>query len=99
MIVIAGTVKIQPEARAAAAQAAAEMARATRAEAGCNAYCFAVDVEDPDTICIFEQWEGDEALARHFTTPHMAVFQKQLAGVLAGPPVITRYVVASSGPL
>ena len=40
MLVIAGIVKVKPETRAEAIQAAVKMARATRQEAGCISYGF-----------------------------------------------------------
>lgn len=93
MIVVAGTVRIRPETRAAAVAAARTMAAATRLEPGCVAYRFAFDLDDPDCVHLFEEWTTAEALASHFATPHMAAFQAQLGGLIAAPPAIRRYVV------
>ena len=59
---------------------ATEMLRETRREAGCLAYAFASDLDDPNTVRIIERWESEDALAKHFTTPHMAKFNSALSG-------------------
>lgn len=95
MLIVAGRVKVKPETRADAARAAVAMARATRAEEGCRAYGFHADLEDPDTFLIFEVWESEEALTRHFQTPHMAEFNALIPRYVAAPPSIDRYEISS----
>ena len=95
MLVIAGTVKIKPETRAEAVQAAQKMAEASQAEAGCRSYGFYADLNDPNMFLIFERWESEAALMTHFQTPHMAEFNAAIPRFLAGPPSITRYDVAA----
>ena len=92
MIVIAGTVRIRPEAREDAIRAAATMAQATRREPGCNRYHFAFDVEDPNLVHIIEEWASAEALAAHFQSAHMAAFQQAMPGVVAV--VVASHVIA-----
>ena len=96
MILVAGTVKIHLEKREEATRAARAMAEATRKEPGCLSYRFYADIEAPDTFFLFEEWETEEALARHFATPHMAEFQAQLPGLLAGPLAFKRYVATAA---
>ena len=95
MIVIAGQVAVRPERRDEAVRAALAMAEATRRENGCISYRFSSDLADPNTILIFEEWENEEALGRHFETPHMGVFRAALPQLLAGSPTVKRYVVQS----
>ena len=95
MIVIAGSVTIRPDRREEAVRAALAMARATQAEAGCVAYRFAADLVDPNTFLIFEEWESEDALARHFESAHMRVFREQIPALVGGPPSIQRYTVAA----
>jgi len=96
MIVIAGSVAARPERREEVIRVARTMAAATRAEAGCVTYRFSADLDDPNTLLIFEEWESEEALARHFQSPHMAAFRQALPGLLAGVPALKRYGVASA---
>ena len=99
MIVVAGTVAIKPGKRADALRVAQTMARATEAEAGCVRYRFFADLEDPLIFFLFEEWESDDALARHFHTPHMKAFQQELPALLAGRLDIRRYAVSASAPM
>src|SRR5262245_29572547 len=99
MIVVAGTVRIRPEAREAAAEAALAMIAATRREPGCRAYRFASDLADPTLIHVHEEWDSAEALERHFATPHMAEFRQKLPGLVAGPGSFMRYEIASATPM
>ena len=91
MIIVSGSVRIRPEARDEATQAARTMVEATRAEAGCRTYRFSVDMADPTLVYLYEEWESAEALERHFATPHMGAFQQALPALLAGPVSIDRY--------
>jgi len=94
MLVIAGIIKVKPESRAEAVRAAVKMATATHAEPGCTTYRFSADLEDPNTIYIFEEWESDEALMQHFQSPHMAEFNAAIPRFLAAPPSIDRFDVS-----
>ena len=96
MIVIAGSVRIKPDARERAAQAAGAMAEATRAEPGCRAYRFSSDLNDPTLVYIYEEWDSPESLEPHFETAHMSEFRTVLPGLVAGPVSITRYDVSSA---
>lgn len=99
MIVIAGTARVQSEHREQAHAAARTMAAASRAEPGCRQYRFSVDLDDPDVVHVFEEWDSAEALEVHFATPHMAEFQTALGATLDGSPEITRFEVTVAGPL
>ena len=46
--------------------------KATRAEAGCAAYAYSVDVADPNLLHVAEEWSSDEAIDAHMQSPHMA---------------------------
>ena len=94
MIVIAGSVVIRPEQREEATRAALAMACATQGEPGCVAYRFSADLADPNTFLVFEEWESEDALARHFQSEHMRVFRERIPALVAGPPRIQRYTVA-----
>ena len=99
MIVIAGTVRVNPDRRDDALAAARAMATATRREPGCAAYRFAVDIDDQNVVHLFEEWTDADALKAHFETPHMATFRNAIAGVLAAPPEFRRYEVSAAGAL
>ena len=62
---------MQPGRREDALRIAQAMVRATSAEEGCRHYRFYADVDDPESFFLFEEWESDAALARHFESEHM----------------------------
>ena len=93
MIVVSGVIRVAPASAAAAREAAQEVARATRAEAGCLSYAFYADLEQEGTFRVFEEWESDAALAAHFKTAHMAAFREKLAGLEFISREVSRYVV------
>ena len=99
MLVIAGRIRLDPAKRAEAHAAAREVMRETRREPGCISYTFSADVEDEGVFHVFEEWESAEALAAHFRAPHMARFQKAVAGLGVKEAKLQRYEVASVGPL
>ena len=99
MLVIAGTISIDPEKREPAVAAAVEMMRETLEEPGCISYVFSADLTQPGGFRIFEEWESQEALDLHFKTPHMAKFQGVIGGLGLRDMKVQRYEIASVGPL
>jgi quinol monooxygenase YgiN len=98
-LVISVTVQFDPAKRDEAFAAAIEMMRATRAEPGCIAYNFSADLEDPSRVHVFERWASQDALDVHFTSPHMATFQKKLGGLGVRGMDAQKYEIAKVGPL
>jgi quinol monooxygenase YgiN len=52
--------------------------RATRAEPGCAAYAYSVDVTDPNLLHVAEEWSSEEAIDAHMQSPHMAALSAAL---------------------
>ncbi|MCE2485374.1 MAG: antibiotic biosynthesis monooxygenase [Desulfurellaceae bacterium] len=99
MLVVSGTIPIKAESRDEAVQLALDMAKATQAEDGCLFYQFYADLADPNLIRVFEEWESEEALARHMQTDHMATFIKAIPRLVAGPVEAKKYTVSAADPL
>jgi quinol monooxygenase YgiN len=67
MIIIAGTISIPAERRAACLAASTALQQATRTdEPGCIAYVFSADPIDDTAIVVYERWSDAEALEAHF---------------------------------
>jgi len=67
MIIIAGTITIDPAARDACLAATVPLQQATRAdEPGCSAYVFGTDACEPGAISVFERWDDAASLEAHF---------------------------------
>jgi len=99
MIVIQGTIVINPAKREVAIEAANTMRAATIAEDGCLAYRFGFTTDDPNVLMVAEQWESEEKLMAHAKSPHMAAFGAAIGDVIGGPADVLRFEVSSSGPL
>lgn len=69
MIVVEGTFRVPDIAAALPSMMA--MIVASRAEAGCIAYSYAMDILDPTLVHVSERWETREALAAHLETEHI----------------------------
>lgn len=82
MIIVEGWVRLDGRDIDALSGAATEMMRVTRAaEPGCLEYAFAMDLAEPGLLRVVERWVDEAALAAHFSTPHMAAFNKALGAV------------------
>jgi quinol monooxygenase YgiN len=99
MLVIAGTIAIDPTKREVAIAAAKEMMTATRREPGCRAYTFSLDLDDPGRVHLFEHWDSQTALDAHFQTPHMARFNAAVEGLGVREASLQKYEVSTVGPL
>ncbi|HEY0628109.1 MAG TPA: putative quinol monooxygenase [Sphingomicrobium sp.] len=82
-----------------AAEALADLARATNAEPGCRRYVAARDLADPDRFHLSELWDDIAALADHFATPHMAVFSATAQVLGYSAPFLKRIAIAELGEL
>lgn len=99
VIIVKARTRIRSDKRGEAIAAAKKMAEATAAEPGNTSYTFSFDLDDPDVVHLFEEWEDEESLATHFTLPHMAEFVVALGEIIDGDMPTTKYVVSSHGPL
>ena len=99
MIIIAGTLTVDPDKVDDLLAAAVPLMEATNAEPGNLAYVFTKSVVDPGTVHVFEKWESEEALGGHFQAPHMAAFQASIGDFGVSGMDLLKYEIASEGPL
>lgn len=66
---------------AVARAAIAEVARASRADAGCLSYSVAVDLENPALTRVSELWASVEEHRAHMAQPHVATFFETIEGL------------------
>lgn len=98
MLLIAGFVRFDPRQRDATIAAILDQVRATRNEPGCLLYHVAADVEQPDTLRVCCAWESWEALAAHFTTPHMTRFRGRVGGLGVREFTLQKYEIDPGDP-
>ena len=75
------------------------MVTASRAEDGCLGYTYAVDLLDPAKFLAVEKWVDQAALDFHFSTPHMAAFQKALGELDIAITHLAKYQADDGSPL
>jgi len=98
-ILIAGTVRVPPENLDAFRPHMDAMLTASRAEDGCLTYSYAVDVQDPGLIRVFEAWRDQAAIDAHLKAPHMATWRASWPPLGVSDRRLSLYEVASERPL
>lgn len=73
-IIVAGTIKMNPEKADGAAEIFKSIMIETHKEPGNIDYTFSRDLSDSGTFHIYEKWESQDALDAHLATPHMETF-------------------------
>lgn len=99
MLVVAGTIRLDPAKREEASAAAQAVMKETHKEPGNIMYVFSEDLAEPGLFYIFEKWEDQAALESHFGMPHMAEFQGKMGGFGIKGVNVEKYEIASVGPV
>ncbi len=99
MLIVAGTLDVEPDDRDALMAAALPMMAASQGEVGCLDYVFSPDPTDAGRVRVFERWEGAPSLEAHFATPHMAAFRSAIEGLRFTGRDVTRYAISRTGPV
>jgi len=97
MLIVAGTITLDPAQRPAAEAAFDRMRAATLQEEGCLSYQAYHDRKDSGIVFLFERWRSQADLDAHFAAPHMAEFGAALAGFGVTAMEVRKYVVSSEG--
>ena len=79
------TLRIRPEHREAVQSLLQQLVKASRTEAGCHHYQAMTDLQDSDTVHIFEEYAGEEALEAHRQSAHYQAYRTFAADKLAAP--------------
>jgi quinol monooxygenase YgiN len=96
MIVVLGRVTTNSEKRAELVRIAEELACSSCEDGGCISYRVFEDIERENEFVFIEEWESEQALQRHFATPHVAEFMGAVFDTVAGPPDVKFHTVARS---
>jgi quinol monooxygenase YgiN len=96
MIVVVAKLHVKDGAGDTMRALARTLAGPSRAEDGNLSYSCYEDALQPGTWFYFEEWRDQDALDRHFASPHFAQAGAVLNDVLTAPPAVTVYEVAQS---
>ena len=84
MILVTGTLDIDPDKRDEFLDKIRTLMTATHAEAGCDHYAFTADVDEPGRFHILERWEDEPSMEAHTKSDHLAAFMGSLGGIVRG---------------
>jgi quinol monooxygenase YgiN len=98
MLIVTGTITVDPGQMDEVMSAARDAMRASRAESGCVAYTFSPDPLEPGVLNVLECWNDQHALSTHLSSAHIATFLERIGPALTGMDVL-KHQVASSGPV
>jgi quinol monooxygenase YgiN len=98
MLIVAGTLDVDPGQRDEFLAGRKEGVLATRSEPGCIEYVFSADLIDPGRVRIFERWESKDALAGHLAAMSQAPRPTGPGVAVLGRDLV-QYEIASQGPL
>ena len=96
MIVVVGRVRTDTAKRSELVRIGQAVAAASRAEPGCISYRLYEDTEAENEFVFVEEWESNEALQRHFATPHIAEFMRSIPATIVGRPDVKFHTIAGS---
>ncbi len=81
MLIVTGTIEIDPAHIGPTKAAALKLMAETRKEAGCHVYEFSQLIEAPHRFRVYEEWEDAAALKAHGESAHMAAFRDVLGKI------------------
>ena len=93
MIMVTGTVLAQQDTIDEVLALSLAHVQRSRDEPGCLAHAVHVDCENPLRLVFVEQWDGQAALAAHFSKAESRDFVRALRDLLAEPSAIEIYRV------
>lgn len=96
---LAGTAQIDPAKRDAVIAAAIETMKRTRKRAGCISFVCSADLEDPNLLHIFLEWETAEALFALLTAARVAAIRRNAEQLGVRNVSVQRYEIKSVGPI
>jgi quinol monooxygenase YgiN len=94
MVIVAGTLEVDPDQREAFLAGRIEGMRASRAEPGCLEYTFSADPIDPGRVMLFERWASQKDLDTHLAA---ARTRPASPGIAVAPKAASIFVYAVSG--
>ncbi len=97
MIIIAGSVEVDPERREAALEAGRPHMEATRAQKGCLDYVWSADILVPGRLYVYERWENAEDLAAHLDGPHYLAMRDTIAAHGLRGADVSKFAISRTG--
>jgi quinol monooxygenase YgiN len=91
MIIVWGSIEARAESFAEARRLSLEHVHRSRGEPGCISHSVQIDVENPNRLVFFEEWEDESALQAHFVLVESRDFVSKVSRLAVTPPEIRIY--------
>jgi quinol monooxygenase YgiN len=88
MIIVWGSIEARPDTIAEVTRLSLAHVHRSRNESGCISHSVQVDVENPNRLVFFEEWENMPALQQHFAKPESVDFVNSVSELAVTAPVI-----------
>ncbi len=99
MIIIAGTVDLDPEKRQAALTSGCPHMEATRNQKGCMHYVWSADPLVPGRVYVYECWESAQDLTAHLDGPHYRAMLQNMAAHEIRSMDVAKFKISLSEPV
>jgi quinol monooxygenase YgiN len=99
LLVLAGTAQIDPARRDDVIAAAVETMKRARTRTGCISFVCSADLEDPNLLHVFLEWETAEGLFALLTAERVAAFRQNAEKLGVRDVSVARYEIKSVGPI
>lgn len=76
MIVISGVILVDDSTRQQVLECLSTLKEKSCQDKGVAAYRFGIDIDNPNEIHVYEEWESTDDLKAHGKQPHMDAFRK-----------------------
>ncbi len=91
MIIVYGSVESLPEQREQVLRMCREHVARSRQEPGCITHQAHVDIDNPNLIVFYEQWEDMAALQTHFSVSESGAFVTAVTAMAASAPQLKMF--------
>lgn len=98
-ILISAQIDLDPAQREAALLSGQKWIDAALEQPGCIHYDWSADLNNPARVNVFEEWESEEALAKHFDGPAYAGMRDHIGGFGLTGAASRKYRVDAEGPV
>jgi quinol monooxygenase YgiN len=98
-MVVIGRVQTDADKRSDLIRIGQAVAAASREEDGCISYRLYEDTEAANEFVFVEEWDSNEALQRHFASPHIGEFMRLIPAAIVGSPDVKFHTIASTADL
>lgn len=96
MIIVSGSMQLNPDHIPTALEHLTPLLAATRAEDGNIEYGFWLDPNTPGSVHLYEEWESQAAIDSHNASPHLAAFMEVMGSLEITSIHINMHEVAST---